>query len=65
MGASCMFESVCKFCNKRLTATILLTFAIEAITLFFKESQKSINKTIINDIDSLLPKRKKEIERAD
>lgn len=31
-----MFESVCKFCNKRLTATILLTFAIEAITLFFR-----------------------------
>lgn len=38
---------------------------IKAITLFFKESQKSINKTIIKDIDSLLPKRKKETERAD
>ncbi len=31
-----MFEHFCQFCRRRLTATILLTFAIEAITLFFR-----------------------------
>ncbi|PKL51011.1 MAG: hypothetical protein CVV42_01535 [Candidatus Riflebacteria bacterium HGW-Riflebacteria-2] len=31
-----MLERICQFCRNRLTATIVLTFVIESVTLFFR-----------------------------
>jgi len=46
-----MLDRVCQFCQKRLTAVILLTFVIEAVTLFFRfglglESTKHTASTV-------------------